>query len=87
MKKVLISLGILLCLNSCIDYSTARSIKVGQMYECGENPFDRDTIAIMAVKEDYFKFYSCKRRAVITDHLLKLGSEIDCQDCKLIKKL
>lgn len=86
MKKVLISLGILLCLNSCLEYRTVRSIKVGQLYECGENPFDRDTIDIMAVKEDYFKFYSRKRRAVITDHLLKLGSEIDCQDCKLIKK-
>jgi hypothetical protein len=87
MKKVLISLGILLCLSSCIDYSTARDIKVGQMFECGENPFDRDTIVVMDIREDYFKFYSRKRRAVITDHLLNLGSEIDCQDCKLITKL
>jgi hypothetical protein len=86
MKKIFIYLVLMLCLNSCIDYSTARDIKVGQMYECGENPFDRDTIVVMDIREDYFKFYSRKRKSIITDHLLNLSSEIDCQDCKLIKK-
>jgi hypothetical protein len=87
MKKVFISLGILLCLNSCIDYTSTQDIKVGQMYECGENPYKRDTIAITSIREDYFQFYSTKRRSIITENLFNLVYEIDCQNCKLIKKL
>lgn len=86
MKKLFVSLGIILCLNSCfVDYTTIKDIKVGQMYECGENPYERDTIAITSIKEDYCQYYSKKKQSIITDNLFSLGYDIDCKYCKLMK--
>jgi len=84
MKKV--SIIILLFLQSCVSQSTIDSIKVGQFYEYGKNPFERDTLKIIAIKEDYAKYYSFKKDTTYTDRLGFIAMAITDGDCVLITK-
>ena len=82
MKKIII--GLVLLLQSCVSNSTIESIKVGQKYECGENPFEKDTIEIVAIKEGYAQLSSCKYDTLYTEILETIGLAIEYENFKLI---
>ena len=84
MKNIFFKLTIIFLLNSC-SYTTTEDFKVGQMYECGYNPYTRDTIVITSIREEYFQFYSKKRKSIITDNLYQLWYDVEYGKSKKIK--
>jgi len=82
MKKVIIILVVFL--QSCVSQYTIDSIKVGQMYEYGENPFERDTLRIISIKENYAQYYSFKKDTTATEKLAFIAMAIENGDCILI---
>lgn len=82
MKKIFLILTIILY--SC-SYDELKSIKVGNLYECGENPYEKDTIKIISIREDYFQYYSNTYDTLLVGKLELLAREINCEYCKKIK--
>ena len=84
MKKIIV--GLILLLQSCVSQSTIDSIKVGQLYEYGENPYERDTLKIISIRENYAQYYSFKKDTTDTEKLGFIALAIQNGDCILITK-
>lgn len=82
MKKIII--GLVLLLQSCVSNSTIESIKVGQKYERGENPFERDTLEIIAIKDGYAQYSINKKGNLESLYLGTIAYYIECEYFKLI---
>ena len=84
MKKTIILLAILM--QSCTSTNTITSIKTKQLYGFGRDPFTRDTIKILLIKEDYVQYYSSKEDSIMSDPIHVIASAIEWGDLKLISK-
>jgi hypothetical protein len=84
MKKTIILLAILM--QSCTSTNTVNYIKTKQLYGYSRDPFTRDTIKILSIKEKYVQYYSSKKDSIMSEPILVIASAIEWGDLKLINK-